>query len=78
MIYAELGPSGGRTGEKPKVEQSNYAQVKTEGVHYPNIQQSSQYRPASRNSTRSQRSQQRQLIEDNDDNSFGHESSIVV
>lgn len=41
LIYAELGPGGGRTGPKPVPEESNYARVKTDGVYYPPLQQSS-------------------------------------
>ena len=41
MVYAELGPGGGRTGPKPITEESNYAQVKTDGLYYPPLQQSS-------------------------------------
>ena len=45
LVYAELGPGGGRTGPKPKPEESNYATVKTEGLYYPPLQQSFREEP---------------------------------
>ena len=35
MLYAELGAGGGRTGPKPVVVQSNYAEVKLDEFGYP-------------------------------------------
>ena len=36
MVYAELGPGGGRIGPKHDVpEESNYARVRTEGTSCP-------------------------------------------
>ena len=74
MIYAELGPGGGRTGQKPRVEESNYAEVKTEGVHYPNLQQSSYQQPVYGVVTRNKPPKSN----DYDDASFDYESSVVV
>ena len=34
-IYAELGSGGGRTGYRLKPDESNYAEVNTDGTYYP-------------------------------------------
>ena len=35
VVYSSLGRGGGRTGERPILENSMYVEVRTEGVHYP-------------------------------------------